>query len=366
MSSNSASGIRYPFNEVPQKGEWLEVAKGVFWLQMTLPMALDHINLYVLEDNAGWWIVDTGMKIGDTRERWELLLANQMSTKPVLGVICTHMHPDHCGQAGWLCDSLRVPLYMSALEYLSARTFTTIPKGDMSWTAEQHYRRAGVGDDYLQSDSAKMRGFGSVVEPLPTAFNRLVDGQILQIGGRAWEVMTGAGHSPEHVSLYCRTDKLMLSGDQIIPRITSNVSVMASEPDANPLQEWFDALRRFRRDLDPETLVMPAHNAPFYGVHERLDYLISHHEGHLAAIEKACIKPQIAIDLFSVLFARKIEMSQLGLALGESIAHLHYLCAEGRMTRELDDNGVYRYSTVDVDSCSYQGVHEPDAGPMEV
>ena len=145
MSSDSEFGIQYPFAEIPQKGEWIEVAKGVFWLQMSLPMALDHINLYVLEDDAGWWIVDTGMKIGDTRERWELLLANQMSGKPVLGVICTHMHPDHCGQAGWLCNSLRVPLYMSALEFLSARTFTTIPQGEMSWTAEQHFRRAGVG-----------------------------------------------------------------------------------------------------------------------------------------------------------------------------------------------------------------------------
>ena len=158
----------------------------------------------------------------------------------------------------------------------------------------------------------------------------------------------------------------MLSGDQIIPRITSNVSVMASEPEANPLQDWFDALRRFRRDLDPATLVMPAHNAPFYGVHERLDYLIAHHEGHLAAIEKACVEPQTAIDLFSVLFARKIEISQLGLALGEAIAHLHYLCAEGRMERVLDDGGVYRYRTIDIENCPYHGVHEPDAGPMEV
>ncbi|WP_295872221.1 MBL fold metallo-hydrolase [uncultured Zhongshania sp.] len=366
MSSSTDSEIRYPFADLPQKGEWLEVARGVYWLQMSLPMALDHINLYVLEDDKGWWIVDTGINLGDTRERWELLLANQMASKPVLGVICTHMHPDHVGQAGWLCGSLRVPLYMSFREFYCARAFTTLPPGDMSWTAEQYYRRAGVGNDYLESDGAKMRGFGSVVEPLPTAFNCLRDGQILQIGGRDWQIMTGAGHSPEHVSLYCAADKLMLSGDQIIPRITSNVSVMASEPEANPLQDWFDALRRFRRDLDADTLVMPAHNAPFYGVHARLDYLIDHHEGHLSAIEKACVEPKIAIDLFSVLFARKIEMSQLGLALGEAIAHLHYLCAEGRMTRKLDESGVYQYQTIDAEHSPYRGVHELDAGPMEV
>ncbi|CAA0088494.1 Hydroxyacylglutathione hydrolase [Zhongshania aliphaticivorans] len=366
MSNSSKVGIEYPFDGVPQKGEWIEVAKGIYWLQMSLPMALDHINLYVLEDNEGWWIVDTGIKLGDTRERWELLLANQMSAKPVLGVICTHMHPDHVGQAGWLCDSLRVPLYMSAQEYLSARVFTTMPQGEVSWTAERHYRRAGLGDDYLQSDGAKRRGFGFIVEPLPLSYNRLKDGQHFTIGGREWRVMTGAGHSPEHVSLYCEADKLMLSGDQIIPRITSNVSVMPSEPEANPLQDWFDGLRRFRRDIDADTLVMPAHNAPFYGVHPRLDYLIAHHEGHLAAIEKACVEPQKAINLFGVLFSREIGSSQLELALGEVIAHLHFLCAEGRMTRVLDEDGVYCYQTLDINNCPYQAVNELDEGPMEV
>tara|TARA_R110000772_G_scaffold117507_4_gene223069 strand:+ start:30511 stop:31611 length:1101 start_codon:yes stop_codon:yes gene_type:complete len=366
MSSDSKTGISYPFADVPEKGEWLEVAKGVYWLQMLLPMALDHINLYVLEDDAGWWVIDTGINLGDTRERWELLLAGPMADKPVVGVICTHMHPDHIGQAGWLCEHLRVPLYMSFREYYAARTFTSIGGGSLSWTTEEYYRRAGVERDYLQQMATRFKGFGSVVEPLPTAYRCLAEGQVLNIGGRAWRVMTGAGHSPEHVSLYCAEDKLMLSGDQIIPRITSNVSVMPLEPEANPLAEWFDALRRFRADLDPDTLVMPAHNAPFYGVHARLDYLIAHHEGHLEAIEKACIEPKKAIELFSIMFAREVAMDQLSLALGEAIAHLHYLCAEGRMQRELDDEGVYRFRSVDPQSCPYRGVYEPDTGPMEV
>jgi glyoxylase-like metal-dependent hydrolase (beta-lactamase superfamily II) len=366
MSSDSKTGISYPFADVPEKGQWLEVAKGVYWLQMLLPMALDHINLYVLEDDAGWWIIDTGINLGDTRERWELLLAGPMAGKPVVGVICTHMHPDHIGQAGWLCEHLRVPLYMSFREYYAARTFTSIRGGSLTWTTEEYYRRAGVERDYLQQMATRFKGFGSVVEPLPTAYRCLAEGQVLNIGGRAWRVMTGAGHSPEHVSLYCAEDKLMLSGDQIIPRITSNVSVMPLEPEANPLAEWFDALRRFRADLDPDTLVMPAHNAPFYGVHARLDYLIAHHEGHLEAIEKACIEPKKAIELFSIMFAREVAMDQLSLALGEAIAHLHYLCAEGRMQRELDDEGVYRFRSVDPQSCPYRGVYEPDTGPMEV
>ncbi|MDF1693460.1 MAG: MBL fold metallo-hydrolase [Zhongshania sp.] len=364
--SQSASDISYPFAAPPEKGQWQEVATGVYWLQMALPMALDHINLYVLEDDAGWWIVDTGMKWGDTQERWELLFVGPMAGKPVLGVICTHMHPDHVGLAGWLCEHLQVPLYMSFREYYSARTFSQPSTGELSWTTSQYFSRAGVSQDHLNTMAKKHRGFGAVVEPIPSAYRRLEDGQTLRIGGRDWLVMTGAGHSPEHVSLYCETDRLMLSGDQIIPRITSNVSVMPYEPEDNPLADWFTALRRFRAELAADTLVMPAHNAPFYGVHARLDYLIAHHEGHLAALEKVCVEPKVAIDLFSVLFARKVEMSQLSLALGEAIAHLHYLCAEGRMVRELDADGLYRFRSIDPQNCPYSGVYEPETGPMEV
>jgi glyoxylase-like metal-dependent hydrolase (beta-lactamase superfamily II) len=366
MSSDAKAGISYPFPDAPEKGQWLEVAKGIYWLQMVLPMALDHINLYVLEDDAGWWIIDTGINLGDTRERWELLLAGPMAAKPVLGVICTHMHPDHVGQAGWLCEHLRVPLYMSYKEYYAARTFTGASTDQISWTTEEYFSRAGVDKDYQKEMASRFKGFGSVVAPLPTAYRRLEEGQTLRIGGRDWLIMTGAGHSPEHVSLYCAEDKLMMSGDQIIPRITSNVSVMPSEPEANPLADWFSALRRFRVDIDADTLVMPAHNAPFYGVHARLDYLIAHHEGHLEEIEKACVEPKIALDLFGIMFARKVGMDQLSLALGEAVAHLHYLCAEGRVQRELDSEGVYRYRSIDPSNCPYHGVYEPDSGPMEV
>jgi glyoxylase-like metal-dependent hydrolase (beta-lactamase superfamily II) len=366
MSLNSRTGISYPLDAVPEKGEWLEVTRGVYWLQMVLPMALNHINLYVLEDDAGWWIVDTGMQIGDTQERWELLFAKQMADKPVLGVICTHMHPDHVGQAGWLCDTLRVPLYMSFKEYYSALAFTNLGSGEMSWTSQQYYRRAGVSDAYIESQAKRNRGFGGICSPIPTAFRCLRDGQTLSIGGREWQIMTEGGHSPEHASLYCAEDKLMLSGDQIIPRITSNVSVMASEPEANPLADWLDGLRRFQRDIHPDTLVMPAHNAPFYGVQARLEYLIAHHEGHLAALEKACVEPRVCLDLLGVLFERKIDDSILGLALGELVAHLHFLCTEGRMVRELDDKGLYRFRSIDPNSCPYHGIYELDSGPMEV
>ncbi|MBU73841.1 MBL fold metallo-hydrolase, partial [Spongiibacter sp.] len=171
--------IRYPFANAPEKGEWIAVAPGVYWLQMALPMALDHINLYVLEDDNGWYIVDTGMKWGDTQERWRLLFDNQMAGKPLLGVICTHMHPDHIGQAGWLCREFRVPLYMSFGEYVSSRMFSSMGEGDLEWTTAQYFQRSGIPSEAIEKMRAKFKGFGNIVEPMPKAYQRLKDGQVL-------------------------------------------------------------------------------------------------------------------------------------------------------------------------------------------
>lgn len=367
MSAQTIKGLTYPHSTPPGKGEWIETAPGVYWLQMALPMALDHINLYALDDDDGWWVVDTGMKWGDTRERWQRLFDGPMAGKPLKGVVCTHMHPDHIGQAGWLCREYQAPLYMSFGEYYSARALSQEEHTESDWRVVDHFTAAGVELEQVERMGRKFRGFGSIVEPLPRSYTRLSDGDELVIGGRQWQVLVGSGHSPEHVCLYNAEDKLLLSGDQIIPRITSNVSVMPQEPLGNPLKRWLDSLQYFLDQVHPDTLVMPAHNAPFYGVHTRLNALIEHHYGHLAAIEEACRQPHCARDLFPVLFAREIGDDQLAIALGESIAHLHYLYAEGRLGRERDAQGVLRYHSLDPDNCPYTrcSLTEEDV-PMEV
>ncbi len=361
------SELEYPFADVPAIGELLSVAEGIYWLRMPLPMALDHINLYVLEDDGGWWIVDTGMKWEGIREAWQTLFDGPMQGKPVLGVIVTHMHPDHIGQAGWLCDHWRVPLYTSFGEYYNARAFSSMTPDDVSWTTEQHFLRAGLDEDYLEKMRANFRGFGGVVERLPGAFRRLREGDSLTIGRREWRVMIGSGHSPEHVCLFSERDRIMLSGDQIIPRITSNVSVMPSEPEANPLRDWFESLQRFLQDLPADTLVLPAHNTPFRGVKQRLQYLIDHHHDHLEAVEEACVEPKTARDMLPVLFAREIGMSQISLALGEAIAHLNYLVYTGRVERSLDDAGRYRYRCINADvAARTPRAHQREPLPLEV
>lgn len=351
----SKPSLTYPFDDaIPDRGEATEVAEGVLWVRMPLPMSLDHINLYLLEADEGWWIVDTGMKWGDMRERWQDLFDGPMKGKPVQGVIATHMHPDHLGMAGWLCETWRVPFYTSFGEYYQARSFSKMTKDDLSWTSEEYYRKAGMPQSYIDNMRDNFSGFGSVVEPLPGAFRRMQEGDTLYVGKRGWQIMIGRGHSPEHVCLYSASDKIIISGDQIIPKITSNISVMAAEPGANPLGQWFKSLRRFS-SLPPDTLVLPAHNTPFVGVRQRLQYLIEHHEAHLAALEEACRDERLsAKELLPVLFKREINPHEMGMALGECVAHLNYLSFAGRMARELDAEGAWRYETVD--PAEYQGM----------
>ena len=306
--------LEYPYDDHPAPGTTVEIAPGVRWLTMPMPGSLSHINLYLLEDKDGWFVVDTGLALPDVSEWWREIFRAELGRKPIIGVICTHMHPDHIGQAAMICDEYRCALDM------------------------------------------------------PTGYERLVDGQILTIGQHDWRVVVGSGHSPEHVCLYCAALKIMISGDQILPIITSNVSVHPTEPNANPLKDWMESHDRFLA-TPADTLVLPAHNLPFYGVRERLRGLISHHDDRMLAIEEACVEPQMAKDLLPVLFARELDARQMMMALGEAIAHLHLLMHRNRIDRTLHEDGRYRFLSIDPDLTrrAHPGAHDaPSDGPVMV
>lgn len=341
--------VSYLFEDAPAPGGVREIVPGVLWLRMPLPMALDHINLYLLEDDDGWWIVDTGIAIGNTQSLWETLFESEvLRGKPVKAVVSTHFHPDHTGMAGWLCERWRVPFYMTEAEYLSGVLFSRTEKEHFTWTSERYYTRAGYTPAQVARARDNFGGFGAYISPMPTAYRRLSDGQALTVGGRRWRVVVGRGHSPEHACLYCGALNILLSGDQVIPRITSNVSVTGTEPEGNPLKEWLKSHEHFLDTLPADTLVLPAHNAPFHGLHERLRFLIEHHEDHLVALEEACLEGQpTAMDLLPVMFQRELDESQIGLAVGECVAHLNYLVQRGQLARTEDEAGHFRYRSVD-------------------
>ncbi len=332
----------YPFAEPPEPGTVLEVADGVLWVRMPLPFSLKWINLWALADGDGWTIVDTGIPTPDTKAHWRTLFAGALGGKPVTRVIVTHMHPDHVGLAGWMTRKFQCPLWMTQLEYLTCRVLVADTGRDAPEAGVDFYRAAGWAQEELDRYVERFGGFGRAVTQLPDAYHRLTDGQELDIGGRTWRVVTGSGHSPHHACLWCEELNVFISGDQILPRISSNVSVFPTEPEANPLQNWLDSCAKLRDLLPEDVLVLPAHNEPFRGVRRRLQALIDGHETGMRRILERLDKPKRALDLFGALFARKIGPDVLGMATGETLAHLNCLKGRGEIvSRRVNDEILY-------------------------
>ncbi|MET0545864.1 MAG: MBL fold metallo-hydrolase [Caulobacterales bacterium] len=335
--------LTYPCGEAPDANGAVEVAQGVFWLRRPLPFSLAWINVWLLEDGDGWTLVDTG--IGDTpsKKAWDDAAASVLKGRPINRIICTHMHPDHIGCAGYLSRRYNAPLMMTPLEYITARmlvadTGRQAPKEGMDF-----YRAAGLDDAALELYRSRFGGFGSGVTPLPESYLRLSEGDELLIGRRTWRVVLGNGHSPEHACLWEPEGKLLISGDQILPRISSNVSVHPTEPEADPLLDWLDSCRKLRDFLPEDALVLPAHNEPFRGVHVRLDNLLSGHQKKLDRVWSRLAEPKRVVDLYGAMFARDIGDDPHALAAGETLAHLHRLIGEGRVKRSVGHDGVWRY-----------------------
>ncbi|HEY1872939.1 MAG TPA: MBL fold metallo-hydrolase [Steroidobacteraceae bacterium] len=343
-SAAPTTGLTYPFATAPEPGQALSVAPGVMWLRMPLPFTgLNHINVWALEDSSGWTLADTGMQTADTAAYWQQALAGPLARRSVTRVICTHMHPDHMGMAGWLTRQYDSRLWTTRLEYLTCRVLVADTGREAPPDGLRFYHAAGWDEAALASYKARFGGFGKAVYALPDSYRRIVDGDELAIGGRAWRAVIGRGHSPEHLCLYCAELAVLISGDQVLPRITSNVSVFPTEPDANPLEEWLESLASIGKRVPDDVLVLPSHNEPFRGLHARLAALISGHEQRLARIQEELATPKRAIDVFGVLFRRHVGADMLIMATGESVAHLNCLIARQLVVRELDASGVAWY-----------------------
>jgi len=338
-----ADELRYPFSTVPAPGAVVSVAPGVLWVRMPLPMVLDHINLWLLEDGDGWTIIDTGLKSSRIQAHWEQVFAAHLDGKKVKRVIATHMHPDHIGQAGWLCQHWGCELWMTRTDWLFARMLSLEALPEPPPAAVDFYRRVGFPVDAL--DFFRNNGYGNFakgVTPVPIGHRRIQDGEDIVIGGRSWRVIIGRGHSPEHACLYAEDIGVLIAGDMVLPRISPHIGVYPSEPDANPLKDFLDSLPVIGR-LPADTLVLPSHNEPFYGLHTRLAGLAHHHDVRLKALLTALAEERSVYELIPALFKRELDTRNRFFASGEAIAHVHYLLADGRIERRQREDGVVLY-----------------------
>lgn len=336
--------LEFPFADLPAPGAALEVAPGIRWLRMPLPFDLDHINLWLLEDDGGWTIIDSGLGTAATRALWEAVIAKVLAGRPVRRVIVTHYHPDHAGNAAWLCERFGTRLWMTRSEFLTAHA---VLNGAASFSAEASaalFRAnglAGEGADLLLARGGLYR---KLVPEFPVEHRRLMHGSSIRIGGRDWRVIVGYGHAPEHASLYCRDLGVLVSGDMLLPKISTNVAVRPIDPSGDPLGLFLESIRGYR-ELDAGMLVLPSHGVPFRGAHARVAALEAHHAARLDALEAACRpSPRSAADVLEVLFRRRLDANQIFFAMGESIAHLHHLHYAGRLSRETGRDGVIRYA----------------------
>ncbi len=320
-----ANPMTFPFAEPPAAGRVCEVAPGVYWLRMPLPFALNHINLWLLRDAKGWTAVDCGIGLDDTRAHWETIFAEVLGSTGLTRVLVTHFHPDHLGNAG-----------------LTAHAQYETLAGFGSDATAALFSEHGLDAERVSDISGRGNSYRKVVGKPPSRFVRMLDGDEIEIGGNAWRVIIGYGHAPEHAALYCKSLGVLISGDMLLPKISTNISVWPSKPESDPLRLFLRSIDRFT-ELPADTLVLPSHGLPFRGAHHRVQMLHDHHRDRLAEVLDACSQPRSAADLLPVLFRRALDTHQTFFAMGESIAHLNYLWLAGKLSRSRDADGVYRF-----------------------
>ncbi|NOD76507.1 MBL fold metallo-hydrolase [Ruegeria sp. HKCCD4318-2] len=344
MDGDRVLGIRNPWAEPPAPGEAIQIAEGVLWMRLPLPMALDHVNIYALDDGDGWTVIDTGLSSNKTRRIWQTLMDGPLSGKPIKRVVVTHHHPDHVGNAGWLQSEHGAELVTSRTSWLFARMLTLDVQETWPQETLDFYRSAGMSPEVL---NARMQdrpfNFADTVYPMPLGFTRIQQGDVIRMGGRDWDVHMGNGHAPEHATFWSRDDNLVLSGDQILSSISPNLGVYATEPMADPVSAWMEACERLQTLARPDHLVLGGHKLPFTGLPLRMKQLIDNHHSALERLLDHLDEPKSAADCFLPLFKRTIRDGEYGLALVEAVAHMNHLYHIDAVTRTQRADGAWLY-----------------------
>jgi glyoxylase-like metal-dependent hydrolase (beta-lactamase superfamily II) len=346
MTAPRPAGIHAPWATPPDPGAVTEIAPGAFWVRLPLPMALDHVNCFAFDEGGSWTLVDPGMDTPKCRAVWEAVLSGPLAGKPVGRIIVTHHHPDHIGLAGWFM-ARGAELWTTRTSWLFARMLVLDEQPAATAETVGFWRRAGMDPALLARRAAERPfNFADVVHPLPLGYRRIAEGEVLAIGGREWRVHTGDGHAPEHATFWSLSDDLVIGGDQLLPSISANLGVYATEPLADPVAEWLTSCARFAGIAEDRHLVLPGHKLPFTGLPLRLGQMIDNHLGALGRLRKLLRdQPRSAVECFPALFKRPIGEAEYGLALVEAVAHLNHLLHKKEVSRTLrSEDGPWIWS----------------------
>jgi glyoxylase-like metal-dependent hydrolase (beta-lactamase superfamily II) len=342
MSILAASTLHFPAPVLPDLGQPVEIAPGILWLRLALPFQLNHVNIYLIEDGTGWAVLDTGINDARTRAWWEALLAGPLAERRPTRLICTHFHPDHVGLAGWLAEKCGIELTMSRTEYLSTQFHRRWAEADEIAAHSTYYASCGLEETSIGALLERDIGYRWLTTDLPPSYRRIAAGDTIAIGGRRFDVLTGGGHSPDLVMLYCAADNLFLAADQVLAKISPNVSVWPHEPDGDPLGDFLRSLAEVKAAVDADAFVLPAHNLPFVGLHTRIAELTKHHDQRCHDILDACAVPKLPAEIVPLLFPRKLDAHQTSFAFGETLAHVNYMLRRGWMLADIGDDGRRR------------------------
>jgi glyoxylase-like metal-dependent hydrolase (beta-lactamase superfamily II) len=343
---SSAEALRYPWEQHPGPEEVVEVRPGVLWVRLKLPFRLNHVNIYLLADGEGYAMIDSGFGNEETIEAWTKLFDGPLKGVHITRLIVTHSHPDHVGLAGWIVERFNCPLEMSQVEYLQSVYHQNRGTEERRNAQRLFFRRHGMDETLTDKLLGRGQEYLKRVSVLPASYRRISHSDEVVIGTRRFKVITGGGHALDQVMLYCADDKLFLSADQVLSKISPNVSVWAVEPDQNSLGEYLASLASLTTTLPYDVLVLPGHGVPFFGLKTRIKQLADHHEERCRMIAEACRKvPQTSSQLVPVVFHKHVlDPHQMGFAAGELIAHVNYMLVEGRLTAEEKD-GVLQFRT---------------------
>jgi glyoxylase-like metal-dependent hydrolase (beta-lactamase superfamily II) len=347
MSAPLPAILDFPFSAPPDPGAVIEVAPGIHWMRMPLPFALDHINLWLVEEPGSWTQIDSGIGSEATRTLWERHFATTLRHRPISRIVVTHYHPDHAGNAAWLMQRFRCPLVMTHAEYLTVHAVSGEHSGYGVQATSELFRSHGMAPPHVEALAARGNTYKRGVPEVPHTFERLLDGDRLRMGGTDWRMLEGHGHSPEHASLYSAERSVLISGDMLLPRISTNVSVWPIEPDGDPLRRFLDSLDAFEA-LPPDTLVLPSHGLPFRGISLRVAQLRTHHAARLDELYTAVLEAGeagcSAAELIPLLFRRELDLQQRYFAMGEAIAHLNHLWRAGRLISTMTAQNSVRFA----------------------